>query len=90
MIVPTMKNVTIQKELKEKNVCPFVLNQDVLWEQYVLQTTTWRNALVDHLWKEMVMFLAQSVRRIFLNYTTVFLSRTPQKNRGVESIFIFI
>jgi hypothetical protein len=49
MIVPTMKNVTIQKELKEKNVCPFVLNQDVLWEQYVLQTTTWRNALVDHL-----------------------------------------
>jgi hypothetical protein len=49
MIVPTMKNVTIQRELKEKNVCPFVLNQDVLWEPYVLQTTTWRNALVDHL-----------------------------------------
>jgi len=48
MTVPTMKNVTIQEEAKEKSVCLYVLSPDVFLEPFVQQITTWKSVPAGH------------------------------------------
>jgi putative SOS response-associated peptidase YedK len=76
MTVPTMKNVTIQREARERNVFHCVWSLVVSLEQFVQPTITMKNVPADHLLREMVMFLALNVRMILLNYDSFYRSRT--------------
>ena len=59
-----MKNVTIQKEVKERSAYLSVLSPDVFLEPFAQQIITWKSVPADHLWKEMVTLLVLSVRDI--------------------------
>lgn len=61
MTVPPMRNVIIREEGKEKNAYHYVLNPSVLLEPSVQPETMQRNAVVGHLYRVMVIHLAQSV-----------------------------
>ena len=66
LTVQTMKNVTIQKEAKEKSAYLSVLSPDVFLEPYAQQIITWKSVPAGHLWKEMVMLPVLNVRYILL------------------------
>ena len=49
LTVQTMKNVTIQKEAKEKSAYLSVLSPDVFLEPYAQQIITWKSVPAGHL-----------------------------------------
>lgn len=46
---PTMRNVTIQEEAKERSVYHSVLSLNVFLEQFVQQIITWKSVRAGHL-----------------------------------------
>lgn len=81
MTVPTMKNVTIQREARERNVFHCVWSLVVSLEQFVQPTITMKNVPADHLLREMVMFLALNL--LWLRNQSAELTKTALPNLHV-------